>query len=118
MPLHRDPEPPTGALKIDPSDPVVVVEGPAEVTIAKAGEPHTYQFGSGLSSGEIVSTSLAQGNLSDVTPPDIQSFLILAINQIEKFSRESKGKKTVDEHSFKINFGIISYEYKRKVEKD
>ena len=45
----------------------VVIEGPSEVTIGKQGETHTYPFVAGLASGEIVNTSLAQENLSEVT---------------------------------------------------
>ena len=96
----------------------VVVEGPSEVTIEKEGQTHTYPFGSGLASGEIVNSSLAQENLRDVTPPYMQNTLIFNINQIEKFIKDSKGKETVDEHSFEINIGIFKYKFKRIVKKD
>lgn len=96
----------------------VVVGGPSEVTIEKEGQTHTYPFGSGLASGEIVNTILAQENLSEVTYPIIQGTLIGKINQLEKFVRDSKGKETVDEHSFEINIGIFKYKFKRMVKKD
>lgn len=93
----------------------VVVEGPSEVTIEKEGEPHTYQFGSGLASGEIVSSSLAQENLSDVTPSYIQNTLIVNIDLLEQTIKESKREETVDEYSFQINLGIFKFGFKRTI---
>ena len=95
----------------------VVVGGPSEVTIEKEGQTQTYPFGSGLASGEIVNTILAQENLSELTQPFIQDALIFGINQIEKSIKDSERKETVDEHSFKINLGVFSYEFKRRIVK-
>ncbi len=92
----------------------VVISGSSEVAIKKGKETHTYSFGPGTTSGDIVMDSLSQAGLCGTTPDYIKDQLVQDINNIERVIEEpTKQHETTQEHSFELNLAIFKYTYKR-----
>ncbi len=101
-------------IKISDKVGTVVISGSSEVTIEKGEEAHTYSFGSGTTSGDIVTASLSQASLCGATPDYIKDQLVQDINNIERVIEEpTKQHETTQEHSFELNLGIFKYKFKR-----
>lgn len=104
-------------IRIGDSVDAVIVSGVSTSFVQGAGRVKTINFDPGVSSAQIVTSSLDNVGLADTIPRDVQNQLVYNINSIESYVGNPPAGETTEEYSFEVNLGIVKFGWKRSIKK-